>query len=382
MAARVRLGRAFVSEGSNYFLLLGTTLFLVVFGLVMVLSSSSVESFAAGRDFFADFMKQGGAALLAVPAMLVFSLVPGRWWQRLAVPALVGAIGLQLLVFTDLGYEYGGNRNWLDLGFTNVQPSEFAKLALALWLGKFLADRRDRLADWKQVLVPALVVSAVPMALVLRGGDLGTGIIIACIVLGSLFFAGVPLRQLGVVVGIAIPAALLFSTTSSSRVDRIQSWLSGCADDYANSCWQITHGTWALAAGGVFGVGLGNSKAKWSWLPEADNDFIFAVIGEELGLIGAVTVIVLFVLVAVVFTRIVGGAAPGSMARITVSAIMVWIVTQAMVNIGVILGVFPVLGVPLPLISNGGTALIVSLLAIGVALSFARNAAPEAGVRS
>ncbi|WP_240614427.1 FtsW/RodA/SpoVE family cell cycle protein [Amnibacterium flavum] len=372
LAARFVLGKAFVSEGANYFLLLGITLFLVAFGLVMVLSSSSVESFANGNSAFADFLTQGGAAVLALPAMLAISIIPARWWPRLSVIVLVGAVAGQLLVFTGLGYEYGGNRNWLDLGFVNVQPSEFSKLALALWLGKFLADRRGSLSDWRRVLVPALIVSAIPIVLVLRGGDLGTAIILATIVLAALFFGGVPLRQLGLVLVIAAPLAIAFSLTSASRSERIQSWLSGCSQDYANACWQITHGTWALAAGGVFGVGLGNSKAKWSWLPEADNDFIFAVVGEELGLVGAVTVLILFVVLAVVFTRIVSQSAPGGMGRITVAAVGTWIVSQALVNIGVILGVFPVLGVPLPLISSGGTALIVSMLAIGVALSFAR----------
>jgi len=376
MAARVKLGRVFVAEGVNYFMLLGITLFLVAFGLVMVLSSSSVESFAAGQNFFTSFSSQGIAAIIGVPLMLILSRLPGRWWARIAVVALIGSVLLQLLVFTGLGYGYGGNRNWLDLGFTSLQPSELSKLALVLWLGKFLSDRRAEIDNWRRVLLPALIVSSVPIVLVLIGADLGTAMIIGIIVLGSLFFAGVPLRQLGAVLAIAIPVVALAAQGSDSRRERIESWLNGCSADYADTCWQITHGTWALAAGGIFGVGLGNSKAKWSWLPEADNDFIFAVIGEELGMVGAVTVLVLFIVLAVVFARITGQLPPGSMGRISVSATMVWIVAQAFVNIGVILGVFPVLGVPLPLISAGGTALIVSLLVIGIALSFAREQPP------
>ncbi|BDZ47354.1 hypothetical protein GCM10025866_32630 [Naasia aerilata] len=165
----------------------------------------------------------------------------------------------------------------------------------------------------------------------------------------------------------------MFSRFSTSRVDRINAWLSGCQTDYLDTCWQVKHGTWALAAGGVFGVGLGNSKAKWSWLPEADNDFIFAVIGEELGLIGAVVVLFLFVVLAVGFLRVVQ-ASPDMFSRIVTSAIMVWVLSQALVNIAVILGVLPVLGVPLPLISSGGSSLIMTLAALGIVLSIARAA--------
>src|SRR5690606_39262898 len=142
--------------------------------------------------------------------------------------------------------------------------------------------------------------------------------------------------------------------------------------DYADVCWQVQHGTWALASGGLFGVGLGNSKAKWNWLPEADNDFIFAVIGEELGLIGAIVVLVLYVVMAIAFARILRGTTD-PFARTVTGAVMVWVVGQAMVNIAVVLGLLPVLGVPLPLISAGGSALIATLLAIGVVLSFART---------
>jgi cell division protein FtsW len=374
MAARIRLGRSFVAEGANYYFLLGITLFLVIFGLVMVLSSSSVESFAQGRDFFADFMKQGLVAMVGLPLMLLVSRLPRRFFARLAWPALIAAVFLQLLVFTDLGWGYGGNRNWLNIGFMDIQPSEFAKVALILWLGMFLGARKDEVSAPRRAIVPVLIVSIVPIGLVLAGKDLGTAMIMGAIVLGSLFFAGVPAKHLLVLLAALVPVLLVLSQGSSSRSDRIQSWLQGCSTDYLDSCWQIMHGTWALAAGGVFGVGLGNSKAKWSWLPEADNDFIFAVIGEELGMIGAIVVVLLFVLLGVAFLRIVtqSGARGDAVGRITVAAVMIWIVSQALVNIGVILGVFPVLGVPLPLISSGGSALLASLGAIGLALAYAR----------
>jgi cell division protein FtsW len=156
-------------------------------------------------------------------------------------------------------------------------------------------------------------------------------------------------------------------------MERILLWVNGCtADDYSSLCWQPQHGLFALAAGGFFGVGLGNSKAKWSWLPEAHNDFIFAIIGEELGMLGALVVLLLFVVLAIAFVRIIR-ASRDPFARIAASAVMVWVIGQAFVNIGVVLGLLPVLGVPLPLISAGGSALISTLLAIGIVLSFARN---------
>jgi cell division protein FtsW len=375
-AARISLGRTLAAESSSYFLLLGTTLFLVAFGVVMVLSSSSVESFVSYRNSFSAFISQGGAAVLGVPAMLLLSRARPILWHRLAMPALAVAAALELLVFTPLGYESGGNRNWLNLGFVTIQPSEVTKLALVLWLGKVLSTRDYELDSGKRLFWLIVPVSAFMIGLVLLGRDLGTAIIMAGIVLGALFFAGVRLRFLvlgGAGAGIA---ALILSQIRASRVDRINAWLSGCQNDYLNTCWQVKHGTWALAAGGVFGVGLGNSKAKWSWLPEADNDFIFAVIGEELGLLGAIVVLLLFVVLAFSCVRILQ-TAPDQFSRIVTSAIMVWLLMQALVNIAVVLGVLPVLGVPLPLISAGGTSLMITLCSIGVVLSVARAGRSE-----
>lgn len=382
MTARISLGRRLTAESGSFFLLLGTTLFLVAFGLVMVLSSSSVESFAGGRSFFARFLTQGGAALLGLPVMLLLSRAPVRFWQRLATPLLLFATTLQLLVFTPLGFGYGGNRNWLNLGFVSIQPSELTKLALVLWLAHVLSSRQHVLGDGKRLLYLVTPVPLLTIGLVLAGKDLGTCLIMAGIVFGALFYAGVRLRFLALGAVVTAAVALVFSQVSASRVDRIQAWLGGCQTDYLDTCWQVKHGTWALAAGGVFGVGLGNSKAKWSWLPEADNDFIFAVIGEELGLVGALVVLLLFVVLAVAFVRIVQ-TAPDLFSRITTSAIMVWVLVQAFANIAVILGVLPVLGVPLPLISSGGTSLLATLVAIGIVLSIARasHAAELAGVR-
>jgi cell division protein FtsW len=155
-------------------------------------------------------------------------------------------------------------------------------------------------------------------------------------------------------------------------MNRILSFLSvdGCTD-YSNACWQPLHGLWAMANGGIFGVGLGNSKSKWSWLPAADNDYIFAIIGEEMGLIGCIVVIALYIFLAVLFLRIIRDT-DNRMIRIVTGGIMFWIIGQAAINIGVVVGILPVLGVPLPFLSSGGTALVSNLVAVGIVLSFAR----------
>jgi len=374
VVARFPVRRIFSPHSSDFFLLLGTTLFLVIFGLVMVLSSSSVESYAADENFFGSFLRQGMFALLGIPLMLAASRAPIRFWKRWAIPGLVLGGVLQLLVFVPgIGWGYGGNQNWIQIAGFSAQPSEFVKIAVIVWVAWILSTKQDSLDDWKHVLLPVALVAGVAILFVLLGNDLGTASIMLLIVFACLFFAGVRLRFLVVgAIGVGI-AALLFAGTSDSRSSRIDVWLNGCTEsDYQDSCWQIEHAYWALAGGGLFGRGLGNSVAKRGWLPHADNDYIFAIIGEELGLIGAVVVLLLFVVLAIAFIRIIRST-NDSFVRIATAGVMVWTVGQAFVNFAVVLGVLPVLGVPLPLISTGGSALIATLLAIGIVLSFARS---------
>jgi cell division protein FtsW len=376
--AIVPVRRIFAAEHRNYFLLLGTTIFLVAFGLVMVLSASFVMGISSGESAFGLFLRQSLFAVVGIPLMLLASRMPPRFWKRWAWPALLVGGALQLLVFVPgLGYEYGNNRNWLNIGGASIQPSEFVKVALIVWVAWVLSAKQDLLLDWKHVALPIAPVAGLAIGLVLVGSDLGTAFIMLMIVLGCLYFAGVRLKFIGVaIVGVAV-LGLLFALASSSRTSRIDIWLSGCTDEqYSGACWQVLHGTWALASGGLFGVGLGNSKATWNWLPHAESDFIFAIIGEELGLIGALVVLILFIVLAIAFVRIIRSSRD-NFARIVTAGVMVWIIGQAFVNIAVVLGVLPVLGVPLPLISAGGSALIATLLGVGVVLSFARQSDRE-----
>ena len=376
-SARISLGRVFQAESANYFMLLGITLFMVVFGLVMVLSSSSVESHTDSDNFFSRFWSQGIYALVGLPLMLLVSRLPSAFWKRSVWVILGLACFLQVLVLvTPLGVEIGGNRNWLRVGGFTGQPSEAIKVALVVWLGVVLARKKDLLGNWKHLVVPVVPVAGGAILLVTLGGDLGTTVIMAGIVLGALFFAGVKLRYLAVGSIVISILAVLVALSSKSRVGRIMAFFGGHSSVNPDVTWQITNGFYALASGGVFGVGLGNSHSKWSWLPAADTDFIFAIIGEELGLIGAVVVLILFVLLAITFLRIIH-ASSDPFAKVTTAAILVWLIAQAFVNIAVVLGVIPVLGVPLPLISAGGTAMISSMIAIGIVLSFARETSRE-----
>jgi cell division protein FtsW len=372
--ALVAVRTLFQAETREYFLLLGTTVFLLAFGLVMVLSSSSIESRIGSGDFFARASRQGLFAVIGLPLMLLAARAPIAFWKRWAGLALVVGVALQLLVFTNLGVETGGNQSWLDFGSFSMQPSELIKLALVLWLPWILVKRSVDFDDWRRVLVPAGPVVAVAVGLVLAGRDLGSASIIILAVLGVAFFAGVRLRHLTLVVAVLAVAVAIASTLTLSRRNRIDAWLSGCVDPalLGGDCWQTVHGWEALAHGGLTGVGLGNSAGKWSWIPAADNDFIFAIIGEELGLLGCVIVLGLFVMLTYCFVRIVK-MVRDPYAKVVTSGVLVWIVGQALVNIAVVLGVLPVLGVPLPLVSSGGSALLTTMTAIGVVLSFARK---------
>ncbi|WP_426626336.1 peptidoglycan glycosyltransferase FtsW [Leifsonia sp. McL0607] len=330
------------------------------------------------RHFFSRFWSQGAYTLVGLPLMFLVSRIPMTFWKRSIWFILGAACFVQLLVLlTPLGVEIGGNRNWIRIGGFVGQPSEAIKLALVVWLGVVLARKQDLIDDWRHLALPILPIAGGAIGLVVLGGDLGTTIVMAAFVLGGLYFAGVRLRYL--VAGLAgvVVVAMFVAMSSASRMGRIAALFGGTSAANPDVNWQIDNGFYALASGGVFGVGLGNSHSKWSWLPAADTDFIFAIIGEELGLIGAVVVLLLFVMLAIVFLRIIHSSTD-AFPRVTTAAIMVWLIFQAFVNMAVVLGVIPVLGVPLPLISAGGTAMISSMIAIGIVLSFARQNARDA----
>lgn len=367
---RSRLGQ-WNSAVTSYYLLVGASMLLLVLGLVMVLSSSSVDSLASGKSPYSVFLSQAQYALIGLPLMWIASRIPPQVYKTFAWPVLGAALAMQLLVFTPLGLGQGGNRNWIGVGGFTAQPSEAVKLGLALWLGAVLARKRPLLQDWKHAVVPALPVAGLALGLVLIGKDLGTAMVMMLLVAGALYVAGVPMRVFAVVGGAAAAAAVVLAFSSANRTQRIMDWFSGSSDPSAGG-YQTKHGMQALASGGWFGLGLGQSREKWSYLPEAHNDFIFAIIGEELGLIGTLLVLVLFALLAWAMLRVIARHSD-PFAQVTTGAIATWIIGQALVNMGVVIGLLPVIGVPLPLVSAGGSALIMTLAALGVVISFARG---------
>lgn len=357
--------------------LTAVVLFLVVFGLLMVLSSSSIESHTDGNGFFGRFWSQWMFALVGVALLLIVPQLPRRLIQRAAVILLLVACVLQFLaITTPLGVKIGDNTNWIRIGPLAGQPSEGIKLGLAIWLGITLGGREHDLSDWRTLARRVLPLAAPALILVQLGGDLGTTVVMAAFTLGAAFFAGARLKHLGTVLGTAAVAALLLAVSSETRRGRVSAFFGGTSTANPDVNWQLDNAHYALASGGVWGVGLGNSHAKWSWLPSADTDFIFAVIGEELGLVGAALVIVLFALLALILIAIVR-TTPDPVARITTGTVLIWLVFQAFVNIAVVLGLLPTLGVPLPFVSAGGTAMVSSLAAMGVVLSFTRRGRGE-----
>ncbi|MBO0921284.1 putative lipid II flippase FtsW [Cellulomonas sp. zg-ZUI222] len=359
------------SAVTSYYVLLGSTFLLVAIGLVMVLSSSSVESLAAGDSPYAVFLNQARYALIGLPVLLLMSRLPVRAVRALAWPALGGAIAFQMLVFTPLGCGEGGNLNWVCLPGFSAQPSEVVKLALAIWLGALLTRKLPLLHEWKHALVPVVPVAGIAIGVVLLGHDLGTAMVMVLLVAGAMFVAGVPLRIFGFAALLAAGGVAALTLGSRNRVNRIMSWLSDECDK-TNECYQSLHAGYGLATGGVSGVGLGQSAEKWSYLPAAHNDFIYAILGEELGLVGTLLVLGLFALLAFAMVRIMRRH-PDPFVKITTAAVFAWVVGQAAVNIAVVIGLAPVIGVPLPLVSAGGSALIMTMAALGLVLSFART---------
>ena len=355
---------------STYYLLVAVVAALLLIGLVMVLSASSVASLRSGGSSYTVFIRQAQFAVIGVIGCVIASRVPVLAWRRMAIPLLLLAVGLQALVFTPLGVNVLGNRNWLRLGPIQLQPSEIGKVAIIVYGAAVLATKRRLLHQWRHAIVPLLIPSgAILVGLVLLGHDLGTALVLLAILAGLLWAAGVSGRLFAIAGGIGALGVAVLVLVSGNRMHRLNLWLS-CTD--VQQCWQSQHGRFALADGGLSGLGLGASREKWLWLPEPHNDFIFGIIGEELGIGGTLMVLVLFALLALACYRIVLRT-DDPFVRVATAGVMTWILVQAMINIGSVIGVLPVIGVPLPLVSSGGSALGTTLFALGMVISFARN---------
>jgi cell division protein FtsW len=376
-AARLALPPLEKIGTTDYYLLGAVTIFLAAFGLVMVLSASSVELSGSGSNPYGDFAKQAIAGFVGLALMILASRRAPRFWVTVAPYVFAASIALQLLTtLTPLGNRVNGNQNWITILGFSVQPSEFVKFGLILVLASFFARKRaERLTIVG--LVPVAVLAGIAIVSVLAGKDLGTSLIIGLIVLGGMYFAGVRIRVL--VTSTLLVSVIFFvaAIARGSRLERLTAWTQGCGTDTLGTCWQSLQGTWALAAGGVFGVGIGNSVSKWFWLPEADSDFILAVIGEETGLVGLTLLLLLFLALTIVFLRITSSTGD-AFTRAATGMTLAWIVGQAFANIAVVLGFAPVFGVPLPFISSGGSSMVANLVAVGFVMSLTRERATAA----
>ncbi|WP_328633727.1 putative lipid II flippase FtsW [Streptomyces sp. NBC_00356] len=367
--------RAWDRPLTAYYLIIGAALLLTVLGLVMVYSASMITALQMGLSSSYFFRKQFVAAVIGGILLLIAMRMPVKLHRALAYPILAVSVFLMVLVqVPGIGVSINGNQNWISLGGPfMLQPSEFGKLALILWGADLLARKHDKrlLTQWKHMLVPLVPVAFMLLGLIMLGGDMGTAILLTAILFGLLWTAGAPTRLFVGVLSVAAMIGLLLIKTSPNRMARLACLGSADAGP-GDMCWQGLHGIYALASGGLFGSGLGASVEKWGQLPEAHTDFIFAITGEELGLAGTLSVLALFAALGYAGIR-VAGRTEDPFVRYAAGGVTTWITAQAVVNIGAVLGLLPIAGVPLPLFSYGGSALLPTMFAVGLLIAFARD---------
>ncbi|MBV7248858.1 putative lipid II flippase FtsW [Streptomyces sp. MW-W600-10] len=370
-----RARRAWDRPLTAYYVILGSSLLITVLGLVMVYSASMIKALDISKPATYFFGKQFLAAVIGGGLMLIAARMPVKLHRALAYPILMVTVFLMILVqVPGIGMSVNGNQNWLYLGGPfQLQPSEFGKLALILWGADLLARKQDKrlLTQWKHMLVPLVPVAFMLLGLIMLGGDMGTAIILTAILFGLLWLAGAPTRLFAGVLGFAAVLAFLLIRTSPNRMSRL-ACMGVSEPDPEGGCWQAAHGIYALASGGWFGSGLGASVEKWGQLPEPHTDFIFAITGEELGLAGTLSVLALFAALGYAGIR-VAGRTEDPFVRYAAGGVTTWITAQAVINIGAVLGLLPIAGVPLPLFSYGGSALLPTMFAVGLMIAFARE---------
>lgn len=379
------VGRLLERPLTSYHLVLVASSLLLVLGLAEVLSASSVISYGEGLGSYSVFFRQVVWALLALPVAAAATRISPRLLRILSWPMLLVVVGLLLLTYTArFGVEVNGNRNWLDptghagLGSSPalLQPSEMAKPVVVLWGAGVIATKERLLHSWRHLLFPFLPGVLGVTALVVGQGDAGTALVFIAVALGMLFLVGVPRWFFAVGAATALAAVGALIAQRPARLDRLTTFLDPFGHQ-TDSGYQAVQSIYALAGGGWWGVGLGASRQKWGQLPEANSDFIFAIIGEELGLVGALVVLALFTLLGYVGLRI-AARADTLFIRLAAGGITVWLMSQVFVNIGAVLGLLPIAGVPLPLVSAGGSSLLTTIAAVGALAGFARR---EPGAR-
>jgi cell division protein FtsW len=351
----------------DYFLFL-VVVALVGFGVVMVYSASAILATDRFRDPYFFLRKQCFWALLGLGALWATMGVDYRRWRAVVLPLLGLAVFLLVAVLLPgFGQEINGTRRWLRWGPVSFQPTELAKLALVLYLADFLARRQAQIGSFWRGFLPPLLVTAAMAALILKQPDLGSSVALVAVVLSTIYVAGARLRHMAVVALAAVPVIVLLVTGASYRLRRVFAFIDPWADP-RGAGFQIIQSYLALGGGGLTGRGLGESKQKLFYLPEPHTDFIFAIVGEELGFVGAVVTVVLFGLLLWRGMRIALRVADpfGALAAIGITAMLT---TQALVNLGVVVGLLPTKGLPLPFVSFGGSSLLVAMASVGLLLN-------------
>ena len=365
------------ADDSGWVLLAAIVAMLCTIGLMMVLSASSVEALRSYGGAWVFFQRQ----LLWV-AIGAVTLVGGAWfdyrhWGKAVIPLLgVSVLGLILVLVPGVGITAGGSSRWLGTDSFRVQPSEFAKFAVLLFGADLLARRAELVGDWRSVMRPLLVTSGFVAGLVLLQPDMGTALLMIFVVFVLMFVGGVPLMPMSGLSVAASVGAVFVAKAEAYRWERVASFRDPFGD-FAGGGYQVAQSLVALGTGHVGGVGLGASRAKWGFLPNAHTDFIFAIVGEELGVLGTVGVVGLFVTFAILGVR-TALRAPDRFGALLAAGVTAWVCGQAVVNMGAVTGLLPVTGVPLPFVSFGGSSLVVSMLAAGVLLNVARQSRPAA----
>lgn len=382
LGAVLRRPRALVARAEDalhrplttYYLLMASAGLLLVIGLVMVLSASSVFSYRVSGDSYTIVKRQLMWASIGLPLAYVVSRTPVRWVRRLAYVGF--SVSLALLVLTAvMGVEFNGNTNWLRVGPFLVQPSEIAKLSLIVWAAHIYANKERRLRSLHQIMVPVVPGMLAATTLVIVGRDLGTALVLFAILIGMLWVVGAPARLFVLSTMVISVGALAMAATDPERLARITTFVDPF-QDFHGTGWQPAHGLYAMSSGGLLGQGIGASQQKWGALPEAHTDFIFAVLGEELGLLGTLLVVGLFLTLAYAALRL-ARQTKDPFVRYATFGIVVWLVGQMIINVGMVLALLPVIGIPLPLVSYGGSSLLPTLIALGLLVGFARRE-PEA----
>jgi cell division protein FtsW len=362
---------------SSYYLILASSGLLLAIGLAMVLSASSIDSYQNNGSAYTVFLAQAKWAAFGLPAFWVGLRLRVRGYELLAYPVLLTAAGMLILLWLIpeiVGVEANGVYLWINLGPIQVQPAELAKLGLVLWGSVTLLHKSALLGEWKHLAVPLLPVSGV-MLLLVGHNDLGSMLLLLIVLLTLLWVSGVRFRVFGGLLAVGMVGVIALIFGKDFRMDRITSF----TDPFAvadNEGYQAVHGLLALGGGGWWGVGLGQGREKWGYLPEEHNDFIFAVIGEELGVIGCFVVIGLFCVFTYAGLRI-ARRVPDPFRRLVAASCTLWLAGQALINMGAVANLVPITGVPLPLISAGGSSLVLTMFIVGMLASFAR-AEPDA----